>query len=166
MESSNAVVRRMTMKDIDDVHRIEADSFTTPWSRGAFEDELTENKCARYLVAESAGEIVAYAGAWMVLDECHITNIAVRRDKRGKGYGRLITQSLIQYATNIGASFVTLEVRRSNLTAQSLYRSLGFLQVGCRRRYYEDNGEDAILMACQSLPPVEPDFREEETVEM
>jgi ribosomal-protein-alanine N-acetyltransferase len=156
----------MTLKDIDDVHRIEADSFTTPWSRGAFEDELTENKCARYLVAESSGEIVAYAGAWMVLDECHITNIAVRRDKRGKGYGRLITQSLIQYATNLGASFVTLEVRRSNLTAQSLYRSLGFLQVGCRRRYYEDNGEDAILMACQALPPVEPNFREEETVEM
>jgi [ribosomal protein S18]-alanine N-acetyltransferase len=166
MESSNAVVRRMTLKDVDDVHRIEADSFTTPWSRGAFEDELTENQCARYLVAESCGEIVAYAGAWMVLDECHITNIAVRRDKRGKGYGRLITQSLIQYATNLGASFVTLEVRRSNLTAQSLYRSLGFLQVGCRRRYYEDNGEDAILMACQALPPVEPNFREEETVEM
>lgn len=166
MESSNANVRRMTLKDVDDVHRIEADSFSTPWSRGAFEDELTENKCARYLVAESGGEIVAYAGAWMVLDECHITNIAVRRDKRGKGYGRLITQSLIQYATNLGASFVTLEVRRSNFTAQSLYRSLGFLQVGCRRRYYEDNGEDAILMACQSLPPVESDFTEEETAEM
>ncbi len=166
MESSNAVVRRMTLNDIDDVHRIEADSFTTPWSRGAFEDELTENKCARYLVAESNGEIVAYAGAWMVLDECHITNIAVRRDKRGKGYGRLITQSLIQYVTNLGASFATLEVRRSNLTAQSLYRSLGFLQVGCRRRYYEDNGEDAILMACQALPPVEPDFTEAETVEI
>ncbi len=166
MESSNAVVRRMTLKDIDDVHSIEADSFTTPWSRGAFEDELTENKCARYLVAESNGEIVAYAGAWMVLDECHITNIAVRRDKRGRGYGRLITQSLIQYATNLGASFATLEVRRTNLTAQSLYRSLGFLQVGCRRRYYEDNGEDAILMACQALPPVEPDFTEEETLEM
>jgi ribosomal-protein-alanine N-acetyltransferase len=120
----------MTLKDIDDVHRIEADSFSTPWSRGAFEDELTENKCARYLVAEFNGEIVAYAGAWMVLDECHITNIAVRRDKRGKGYGRLITKSLIQYATNLGASFATLEVRRSNLTAQSLYRSLGFFAGG------------------------------------
>jgi len=118
------------------------------------------------LAISVGGEIVAYAGAWMVLDECHITNIAVRHDKRGKGYGRLITQSLIQYATNLGASFVTLEVRRSNFTAQSLYRSLGFAQVGCRRRYYEDNGEDAVLMACQALPPVEPDFREEETVEM
>ena len=166
MEPKGALVRRMTPRDIDDVHRIEADTFSSPWSRGAFEDELTENKCARYLVAESNGEIVAYAGAWMVLDECHITNIAVRRDKRGKGYGRLITKCLIQYATNLGASFVTLEVRRSNLTAQGLYRSLGFVQVGCRRRYYEDNGEDAILMACQALPPVEPDFREEETVEM
>jgi len=166
MESSDAVVRRMTLMDIEAVHCIETDSFSTPWSRGAFEDELTENKLARYLVAESSGEIVAYAGAWMVLDECHITNIAVRHDKRGKGYGRLVTQKLIQYATNLGASFVTLEVRRTNLTAQSLYKSLGFLQVGCRRRYYEDNGEDAILMACQTLPPIDPNFREEETVEM
>ncbi len=166
MKPKDAFVRRMLMNDIDAVHRIEADTFSSPWSRGAFEDELTENKCARYLVAELNGEIVAYAGAWMVLDECHITNIAVRHDKRGMGYGRLITQSLIQYATNLGASFVTLEVRRSNVTAQNLYRSLGFTQVGCRRKYYEDNGEDAILMACQALPPVEPDFREEETVEM
>ncbi len=166
MEPKTVLVRRMTLKDIDDVHGIETDSFSTPWSKGAFEDELTENKCARYLVAEANGEIVAYAGAWMVLDECHITNIAVKKDRRGKGYGRLVTQKLIQYATNLGASFVTLEVRRSNLTAQSLYRSLGFLQVGCRRRYYEDNGEDAILMACQALPPVEPDFAEEETAEI
>lgn len=165
MEPKNAVVRRMTLKDIDAVHSIEADSFSTPWSRGAFEDELTENKCARYLVAEANGEIVAYAGAWMVLDECHITNIAVRRDMRGKGYGRLITQKLIQYASNLGASYVTLEVRRTNYTAQSLYKSLGFVQVGCRKRYYEDNGEDAILMVCQNTPPVDPDFREEETVD-
>ncbi len=166
MVPSDALVRRMTMKDLDAVHQIEADSFSSPWSRGAFEDELTENKCARYLVAEAGGEIVAYAGCWMVLDECHITNIAVRRDKRGTGYGRLITQALIQYAANLGASYVTLEVRRTNHTAQSLYRSLNFVQVGCRKRYYEDNGEDAILMACQTLPPVDPEFSEEETVEM
>jgi [ribosomal protein S18]-alanine N-acetyltransferase len=166
MEPCDALVRRMTMSDIDAVHSIEADSFTTPWSRGAFEDELTENKCARYLVAESEGEIVAYAGAWLVLDECHITNIAVRRDKRGRGYGRLVTMKLIQYATNLGASYISLEVRRSNLVAQSLYKSLGFLQMGCRRKYYEDNGEDALLMVCQNIPPVDPEFAEEETAEM
>ena len=166
MVPCDAVVRRMILKDVDAVHQIESESFSSPWSRGAFEDELIENKCARYLVAETGGEIVAYAGCWMVLDECHITNIAVKKDKRGKGYGRLITQELIQYATNLGASYVTLEVRRTNHTAQSLYRSLNFLQVGCRKRYYEDNGEDAILMACQTLPPVDPNFAEEETIEM
>ncbi len=165
MAPKEAIIRRMTLKDIDAVHQIEADTFAMPWSRGALEDELTENKCARYLVSELEGEIIAYAGAWMVLDECHITNIAVRKDMRGRGYGRQVTLALIRYAANLGASYVTLEVRRSNLTAQSLYRSLGFLQVGCRRRYYEDNGEDALLMACQALPPVDPDFREEETVE-
>ncbi len=165
MEPKNILIRRMMLKDIDSVHQIEADTFSSPWSRGAFEDELTENKCARYLVAELYDEIVAFAGCWMVLDECHITNIAVRKDKRGKGYGRLITKELIQYAANLGASFVTLEVRRTNYTAQNLYRSLNFVQVGCRKKYYEDNGEDAILMACQTLPPVDPDFKEAETTD-
>jgi ribosomal-protein-alanine N-acetyltransferase len=164
MAPENIIVRRMTLTDVDAVHDIEAASFAMPWSRGSFEDELTENPCARYLVAEEQGQIVAYAGAWMVLDECHITNIAVRSGERGRGLGRLITTSLIQYAANLGAGYMTLEVRRSNLTAQSLYKSLGFMQVGCRRGYYEDNGEDALLMALTSLPPAEPGFTEAETV--
>lgn len=163
MALEHVTVRRMTLADVDAVHDIEAASFAMPWSRGSFEDELTENPCARYLVAESQNQIVAYAGAWMVLDECHITNIAVKPGERGRGYGRLITKSLIQYAANLGAGYITLEVRRSNLTAQSLYKSLGFMQVGCRRGYYEDNGEDALLMALTSLSPADPDFTEAET---
>lgn len=164
MACEGAVVRRMTLEDVDAVHAIEAVTFAMPWSRGSFEDELTENPCARYLVVEAQGEIIAYAGAWLVLDECHITNIAVKSGHRGQGYGRLVTQALIQYASNLGASYATLEVRRSNLTAQSLYKSLGFLPVGCRKRYYEDNGEDALLMAYTALPPAQADFTEEETV--
>lgn len=78
--------------------------------------------------------------------------------------GGLLTQALLQYLSNLGASYATLEVRKSNLRAQNLYTSLGFQPVGWRKRYYEDNQEDALLMVCQSLPPVDPEFEEEETI--
>ena len=70
----------------------------------------------------------------------------------------------MQYLSNLGASYATLEVRRSNLRAQSLYQSLGFVQLGVRKRYYEDNREDALLMVCDHMPPADPDFEENETV--
>lgn len=157
-------IRRMTLDDLDAVAAIEAATFPTPWSRHSFEQELTRNVAARYLVAVLDGQIIGYAGAWIILDESHITNIAIAEAFRGNGYGRLLTQALLQYLSNLGASYATLEVRKSNLHAQNLYTSLGFQPVGWRKRYYEDNQEDALLMVCQSLPPVDPEFEEEETV--
>lgn len=157
-------IRRMTLPDLDEVAAIEADTFPTPWSRQSFEQELTRNVVARYLVAELDGRVIGYAGAWIILDESHITNIAIAEVYRGKGYGRALTQALLQYLSNLGAAYATLEVRKSNLRAQNLYTSLGFQTVGVRKRYYEDNQEDALLMVCQNLPPVEADFSEEETV--
>ena len=118
---------------------------------------MTENKCARYLVAEKNGEIIAFAGTWLVIDEAHITNIAVREDMRGNGYGEKITRALMQAAANEGCLWMDLEVRRSNLRAQSLYRKVGFIDVGYRKRYYEDNQEDALLMVCEHLPQPEED---------
>ena len=94
-----------------------------------------------------------------------MTNIAVRQDCRGRGLGRMITRALMQYASNLGAEYLTLEVRQSNVTAQNLYKSLGFVKVNVRKRYYEDTGEDAWLMVCDQLPPAEPDFEEDETIE-
>lgn len=164
MGEDKVQVRRMTLSDVEAVHRIEEDTFAMPWSRESFVNELTQTKCARYLVVQEGEEVVAYAGAWLVLEEGHITNIAVRGDERGKGYGRLVTKALLQYGANLGAEYMTLEVRRSNLVAQSLYKSLGFVPVGFRKRYYEDNGEDALLMVCETLPPADPDFRESETI--
>ena len=76
----------------------------------------------------------------------------------------LLTAGLMQYAANLGVTYMTLEVRRSNETAQSLYRSLGFIQVGVRKKYYEDNGEDALFMVCDHMPPAQEDFEEPETV--
>ena len=159
------ILRRMTLSDVPAVHRLEEAIFSMPWSEKDFVYEMTENKVARYLVIEEAGEIIAFAGAHIILDQAHVTNIAVRQDCRGRGLGRMITRALMQYASNLGAEYLTLEVRQSNATAQNLYKSLGFVKVNVRKRYYEDTGEDAWLMVCDQLPPAEPDFEEDETCE-
>ena len=159
------VLRRMTISDVPAVHRLEEAIFSMPWSEKDFVYEMTENKVARYLVIEEAGEIIAFAGAHIILDQAHVTNIAVRQDCRGRGLGRMITYALMQYASNLGAEYLTLEVRQSNAAAQNLYKSLGFVKVNVRKRYYEDTGEDAWLMVCDKLPVADPDFEEDETRE-
>lgn len=156
----SVVCRRMTLEDVDAVYAIEQATFSTPWSRQSFVDEMTTNKCARYVVAEEDGQVIAYAGAWLVFEEGHITNIAVKAEERGRGVGSAVTRALMQYAANMGVQYLTLEVRKSNLAAQRMYKSLGFLELGVRKRYYEDNGEDAYLMVCQDMPPVQEDFEE------
>lgn len=161
---SECIARRMTMADLDAVVAIEEATFPTPWSRDSFRQELERNVAARYLVAEKNGAVIGYAGAWIILDESHITNIAIAEKERGNGYGRVLTQALMQYLSNLGAAYATLEVRKSNIRAQNLYKSLGFIALGVRKRYYEDNNEDAIIMVCDHMPPADPDFEEEETV--
>lgn len=155
------IIRRMRKEDLDAVTAIEEATFAIPWSRESFRQELERNVAARYLVAEVGGKVIGYAGAWIILDESHITNIAVEEAYRGQGIGRQLTEALIQYLSNLGASYATLEVRVSNIRAQNLYKSLGFVSVGKRKRYYEDNQEDAFLMVCEHMPEVEEDFEEE-----
>lgn len=159
------LIRFMRLKDVEQVADIEEASFARPWSRESFRQEVTRNAAARYLVAEENGQILGYAGAWIILDESHITNIAVREDARGRGVGRKLTAELLQILSNLGAAYATLEVRESNLTAQNLYKSLGFISVGRRKRYYEDNNEDAFLMVCDRMPEADPDYSEEPWIE-
>ena len=154
------LIRRMVSEDVDAVTAIEQATFAMPWSRESFVREMEKNVAARYLVAERNGRVIGYAGAWVILDESHITNIAVAEPWRGKGIGRELTGTLLWYLSNLGASYATLEVRVSNVRAISLYRSLGFISVGKRKKYYEDNDEDAFLMVCDHLPPADPDFEE------
>lgn len=150
----------MTAADVMQVHAIEQATFAMPWSYQSLMDEMERNACARYLVAEDGGAIIGYAGAWVIFEEAHITNVAVCAGRRGGGVGRALMAALMQYLSNLGAAYVTLEVRRSNKVAQALYQSLGFVELGVRKRYYEDNGEDALLLVCDRLPPVEEDFTE------
>ena len=157
---SEPVIRFMRLRDVDAVAEIEKATFARPWSRDSFRQEVTRNAVARYLVAEEDGTILGYAGAWVILDESHITNIAVKEEARGRGIGKKLTAQLLQILSNLGACYATLEVRVSNERAQNLYKSLGFVSVGKRKRYYEDNGEDAFLMVCEHMPEVEEDFED------
>jgi ribosomal-protein-alanine N-acetyltransferase len=102
-------------------------------------------------------DIYGFAGFWIMADEAHITSIAVREKYRRQGIGELMLIALIELATELKASLVTLEVRASNYGAQKLYSKYGFIEVGVRRSYYTDNGEDAILMTVDKIdtPPVQ-----------
>ncbi|MCY0907610.1 MAG: ribosomal protein S18-alanine N-acetyltransferase [Sulfobacillus thermotolerans] len=136
----------MYMADLDAVMGIEAHSFPTPWSRNAFQTELLENTFATYLVVEFHGQVVAYGGMWVILDEAHVTNIAVHPDFRGHHLGETIMTGLMARAKALGVVRMTLEVRRGNTVAQNLYNKLGFVQLGVRRGYYTDTHEDAFIM--------------------
>ena len=148
----SAACRRMTLADVPQVHAIEERTFAPPWSYQRFVDEMTTNKCARYLVAEEDGRVIAYAGAWLIFEEGHITNIAVDEPYRGRGVGTEVTRALMQYAANMGVQYLTLEVRRSNLVAQKMYRSLGFLKLGLRKRYYETTARTPTSWSVRTCP--------------
>lgn len=136
----------MTPEHMEQVASIEMRSFPTPWSEQSFLFEINENNFSLYIVALHQGQVVGYAGIWIILDEGHITNVAVHPNLRGQGIGRALMAELIKRAALLGADKITLEVRKSNLIARSLYDSLGFVEKGLRKRYYSDNNEDALIM--------------------
>ena len=138
--------RKMTVADIEQVYEIETLSFTLPWTKDAFFHEMIGNEHAYYVVAETDEGIVGYCGMWLVMDEAHVTNIAIHPDQRGKKMGEGLMQAAIDAAKANGAVLMTLEARVSNTVAQNLYRKLGFKNGGIRKRYYTDNYEDAIVM--------------------
>ena len=100
---------------------------------------------------EELRSIVGYAGIWVMTDEAHVTTIASHPDVRGKGIGEFLLVALIHRSIDVGARWMTLEVRASNAVAQNLYRKYTFKEMGVRRRYYSDNGEDALVMWTDAL---------------
>lgn len=138
--------RSMETKDIDEIVHIENECFTTPWSRESFINELTQNKVATYTVLEDDDGVFGYCGVWIIVDEAHITNIALLPKYRGKKLGEALLKKVMDISREKGAKTMTLEVRVTNEIAQSLYRKLGFLNGGIRKNYYADNGEDALVM--------------------
>jgi [ribosomal protein S18]-alanine N-acetyltransferase len=125
---------------------IERTSFRFPWSSGFFRQEL-QVACARSILAEIEGQIVGYVLFWLLPGAIDIHNIAVHVDYRRRGIARLLLGKVVAEARNQSSLRVMLEVRRSNLPAQKLYQSLGFLTTGVRKGYYSDDGEDALAMS-------------------
>lgn len=140
-----AALRQMKMEDLPRVMEIERECFPIPWHESAYITEIA-NRSAYYIVAVINDEIVGYAGMWIITDEAHVTTIGVARDKRGMKIGEQLLVGLLDEAMKRCALRMTLEVRRSNIVAQSLYRKYHFMPAAIRRGYYTDNHEDALVM--------------------
>ncbi|MBI4515932.1 MAG: ribosomal protein S18-alanine N-acetyltransferase [Deltaproteobacteria bacterium] len=137
----------MQAEDLPQVLEIERQSFPQPWTAGLFLHELKLPFSRTLLLRSCNGSPAAlgYICRWLVAEEVHILNVAVHPDYRGRGFGRLLVETIIHEARTAGARLVTLEVRRHNAAALRLYRKLGFAEKGVRRNYY-GRGDDAIIM--------------------
>jgi len=143
---AKVTIRRMTEADLDQVMEIERDLFTLPWSRTSFLFEVSDSTTSYAVSAVSGGKVVGYAVAWFVADELHIGNVAVLRSRQGSGIGRRLVEHLMNEALKRQARYATLEVRVGNVRAIKLYRQSGFRGIAIRRRYYANDGEDALVM--------------------
>lgn len=145
----------MAPDDLDEVMLIEQASFQTPWSRGAFLYELRDNQVASCWVARAHDEmrprVLGYLCAWEIKPELHVTNLAVRPVYLRQGIGRTLLATVFERVLASGFDRALLEVRPSNAEARQLYSALGFREIGRRKGYYVDNGEDALVMAADLL---------------
>ncbi len=139
-------IRPMQTRDLIAVWEIEKLCFSIPWTKNAFLIEIADNRCARYFAAHIDEKVIGYGGMWLMIDEAHITNIAVHPSYRKMGVGYSILKAMIYEALRNGADKMTLEVRVSNRKALNLYSRVGFRAEGVRKRYYSDNNEDALIM--------------------
>ena len=138
-------IEKMTSGQLDDVYIIETECFSHPWSKQSLEEELN-NETSLFLVAKEENEVIGYIGISIVIDEGYIFNVAVRKSYRNKGVATALINELVTYGKKNNFSFITLEVRESNLPAISLYSKFGFIKAGERKDYYSNPKENAILL--------------------
>lgn len=138
-------IRTMRSADLPQVMLIELSTFTMPWSEATFRG-LLRRRDSDLFVADIKGEIAGYAVFWAVLDQGELGNVAVDESHRGKGIGSMLIQAVLDRADDRGVREVFLEVRKSNIGAQDLYKTFGFSEVGRRKNYYLEPLEDALVM--------------------
>lgn len=141
----------MTPADLDQVLSIERMSFVFPWSTRFFLQEL-QAECARSVLAQIKERVVGYILFWVMPDHIDIHNVAVHNSFRRRGIGRALLEHVISEGRRLNSTKVTLEVRKSNVAAQKLYHSIGFVETGLRKGYYSDDGEDALTMVLRIHP--------------
>ncbi len=175
MDDQAVAIEQMTLADVDGIMDIERASFPSAWPASAYRYELLHNSMAHYYVVriweqgakkaqrkpatwlrrsepqELALPLAGYGGFWLMGDEAHISTIAIHPSYRRRGFARKLMLHMLDEAIRLGAHLVTLEVRVSNIAAQQLYAELDFVVVGRRKRYYQDNREDALIMTVEGV---------------
>ena len=146
------IIKHMEKEDIDGVIAIEEKAYGAHhWSKDSFLQELNNDLAWYYSLFNSEDKLVAYAGTWHILEEAHITNIAVDADYRRRGYGEALLKYILDDCYKEMIKYITLEVRVSNKAAISLYEKYGFKSFGLRKKYYQDNNEDAMIMWTKNI---------------
>ena len=137
------IVREMTYNDIASVADVDRAAFPDAWKDDSFADELKKDY-SHYFVAETDGEIMGYAGIWCIYETAELIRIATSPNHQKKGVAKELMQAILECAKNCGCERMMLEVRKSNIPAQKLYKKFGFNEISIRKGYY--NGEDAVIM--------------------
>jgi ribosomal-protein-alanine N-acetyltransferase len=140
----------LRFEELDETHipailEIEKEANSAPWTERSFRNEL-DNPDRIFLVAKLEGKVVGYGGIWLIIDEAHVTTVAVDANQRQQGIGRKLMVQLLERAKEAGMTCSTLEVRASNDPALNLYKDLGYKETARRKKYYPDNNEDAVVM--------------------
>ena len=147
----NPLIRKMELKDVMQVAAIDEDSFSLPWPPRSYQFELTDNPASRSWVAEIEDQVVGMLVGWMIVDEIHTATIATHKDFRRQGIAEKMLAHALRSAKAEGAITSFLEVREGNQAARQMYNKFGYVEVGRRKGYYKDNGEDAILMSLDRI---------------
>lgn len=150
MQKINVI--KMTKADVDEVFYIE--ELVHPnhhWSKEAFYNELANNLAYYYCIKDENKKVLAYIGFWQIIDEAHITTLAVHPDYRRLQFAQVLLVKTIEDCYKNMVKYITLEVRESNISAIMLYEKFLFESIGMRKNYYQDNGENAIIMFTQNI---------------
>lgn len=142
----DSIIRIADERDLEELEELERLCFLRPWTRESLSQELGDQNQRVVVKALLDGQVVGYAALWIIVDEGHITRIAVHPQHRRKGVGKELVRALMQHGTEGGCVGFTLEVREGNRAARAMYESLGFRAQGKRPGYYEEEREDGIIM--------------------
>lgn len=145
-------IERMEKSDVDNVYKIEEIAYGEHhWSKDSFYGELSNNLAHYFSAFDQNGQLVGYAGSWQVIDEAHITTLAVSNELKRNKVGEALLHKIIEACYNNKIKYITLEVRKSNEAAIGLYEKYGFKSLGVRKGYYQNNNEDALIMWTENI---------------